>query len=310
MDDEDGVGLAGGEGRGVPAGRRPLGPGRLGHGWGGVRVGAVQPGTPPPRYGPEVEDAIVARVTAGESLHSVCLSEGMPSRQTVGQWVRRRTGFGARLEAAQRAAGRQFKAPASPFCEATFDAIFERLCQGEGMVAICRDPAMPAAPTVYRWMQAREELREAVALAREIHADRVGELAFDEAMAQRALPAGVLDARLRHLRWYSGRLAPVKYGTHKAQEPPKMAEAQVTAVTLRSFWIETREDGWRRVRGSHVDTETRRPVDEPPGEWEPPPKGSEEYLRLRAEAEATRRSYWKTEPGGGAGSADDDEQWV
>lgn len=277
MDDGGGAGSAGGGGGPAIVRRRPLGPGRLGRGWGGVREGAVQPGTPRPVYGPEAEEAIVARVAAGESLHSVCLDPAMPSRQTVGEWLkRRRPGFGARLEAAQRAAGRRFRAAASPFCEATFDAIFERLCLGEGLVAICRDPAMPVASTVYRWMQARAELRDAVALAREIHGDRVGELAFDEAMAERALPAGVLDARLRHLRWYAGKLAPVKYGTHKAEAAPKPVEPP-PAFTLRTFWLETREDGWRRVRGSHADSETRRPVDEPPGEWSPPPAGWESH---------------------------------
>ncbi|HEY0648714.1 hypothetical protein, partial [Phenylobacterium sp.] len=239
--------------------------------------GAVRPGTPPPVYGPEVEDAIVARVAAGESLYAVCLDPAMPSQQTVGKWLkgRGRPGFAARLEEARQASGRTFRAAASPFCEATFDAIFERLCLGEGLVAICRDPAMPAASTVYRWMQARGELRDAVALAREIHADRVGELAFEEAMAEgRALPAGVLDARLRHLRWYAGKLAPLKYGTHKAQAPPEPPEEPTeTLVTCRSFWLETREDGWRRVRGSHPDPQTGRPVDEPPGEWSPPPAG-------------------------------------
>jgi len=277
MDDGSGVGSAAGGGPAM-VGRRPLGPGRLGRGWGGVRAGAVQPGTPPPVYGPEVEEAIVARVAAGESLHSVCLDPAMPSQQTVGKWLkgRGRPGFAARVEAARQASGRTFRAPAQPFCEATFDAIFERLCLGEGLVAICRDPAMPAASTVYRWMQARGELRDAVALAREIHGDRVGELAFDEAMAERALPAGVLDARLRHLRWYAGKLAPLKYGTHKAEAAPKPVEPP-PAFTLRTFWLETREDGWRRVRGSHADSETGRPVDEPPGEWTPPPAGWESH---------------------------------
>ncbi|HEX7885186.1 MAG TPA: hypothetical protein VF474_04350, partial [Phenylobacterium sp.] len=38
------------------------------------------------------------------------------------------------------------------------------------------------------------------------------------------------------------------------------------------FWLETRADGWRRVRASHADPVTRVVVDEPPGAWEPPPR--------------------------------------
>jgi hypothetical protein len=274
MDDASGAGVAGGDGLGVSgsaseaAVRRPVGGGPGITGWRGR-----DPGDARRWYGPEVENEILRRVAAGETLAGVCAcgaEEGLPSLNTVLAWASgKRVGFAARLDAARRAAGRGWSAPKTPFCTATCDEIVDRLCEGEGMVAICRDPALPNVRTVYRWMLARSDLRDAVQLAREIQADRVGELAFDEAMATTPANARAVEVRLRHLRWYAAKLAATKYGSHRAEAPPKPEVER--AVTLRSFKLETRADGWRRVRGSHYSPTTGQIVDEPPGPWQRPP---------------------------------------
>lgn len=97
----------------------------------------------------------------------------------------------------------------------------------------------------------------------------MGELAFEEAMATTPANARAAEVRLRHLRWYAAKLAATKYGSHRAEAPPKPEVER--AVTLRSFKLETRADGWRRVRSSHYSPTMGQIVDEPPGPWQRPP---------------------------------------
>lgn len=47
----------------------------------------------PSDYTPELADAICARLADGESLRSVCRSEGMPCKTTVFMWLRTRPEF-------------------------------------------------------------------------------------------------------------------------------------------------------------------------------------------------------------------------
>lgn len=91
----------------------------------------------------------------------------------------------------------------------------ERLCAGEAMCAICADPSMPAASTVYRWMGEQAAFREAVGLARQIQSDRLAEQGL--ALAEAATPetAYLTDVRLKHLRWFIVKLWPRKYGPVK-----------------------------------------------------------------------------------------------
>lgn len=274
------------------------------------RLKGRDPQEPGRWYGVATEDEIVRRVAAGETLHAVCATPEMPAYGVVCGWKKGRAGFGERLDAARRAAGRPFRAPLTGYCEATFEAILERLADGEGMVSICADPAMPHSRTVYRWLQARPELREAVALAREIQGDRLAEEGLGEARAATPQTARLTEVRLRHIRWYAARLAPVKYQTAKAvpawQAAGRDAElaTQEQVLLLRTFWVETRDDGWRRVRASHVDRATREVVDEPGGEWTPPPLGAEEWNRRQLAAKQAREARRVTGPEG------DPEGWT
>lgn len=274
------------------------------------RLKGRDPAEPRRWYGRATEDEILRRVAAGETLHGVCASPELPAYQVVCGWVKGRAGFGARLDAARRAAGRPFRAPLTGYCEATFEAILERLADGEGMVSICADPAMPHSRTVYRWLQARADLREAVALAREIQGDRLAEAGLDEARAATPATARLTEVRLRHIRWYAARLAPMKYQTSKAVPAWQAAgweaefEPQEQVLQVRRFWVEHRDDGWRRVRGSHVDPDTRQIVDEPGGEWTPPPIGMEEWNRRQLAAKQAREAKRVSGPG------DDPEGWT
>ena len=170
-------------------------------------------------YGPGGVGEILRRVAAGESLHRVCETPGMPAYVTACGWARQREGFRAGLEAARRTAGARFRGPAPHYCEATAVEIFDRLCQGEALIAICEDAHMPTTATVYRWMAHDAALREAVALAREIHGERMGELAFDAAMAVTPADWKAADVKLRHLRGWAGKLAPRRLGPQRAVAP-------------------------------------------------------------------------------------------
>jgi hypothetical protein len=45
----------------------------------------------------------------------------------------------------------------SGYCEEIAEAILERLLMGEALTAVCRDPAMPSAGSVYNWLKAAPE---------------------------------------------------------------------------------------------------------------------------------------------------------
>ena len=190
---------------------------------GGVCAGEGAPGRPARvrvRWSAALEAAVVARVAEGRTLRQIEREPGMPVFSTIQRWLGKRPGFRAAVDAARAASGRRFaasgKGPASSYCRETAEVIFERLCAGEALDAICRDPDMPVRSTVYRWIRDVAEFRVEVALAREIQGDALGARALrivDEATAKTARLA---EVRLRHLRWHAGKLAPTRFGPLKA----------------------------------------------------------------------------------------------
>ncbi len=163
-------------------------------------------------YSPGTALRIVRRTRAGESLRAICRSEGMPGPRTVRRWMEARPRFGRAMAAARAEAGRCLTGRTSEYCEATAAAVFERLCAGEAMVSICADPQMPVASTVYRWLSEQADFRAAVGLARQIQGDRLAETGWEMALAATTKTAYVTEVRLKHLRWYAGKLWPRKYG--------------------------------------------------------------------------------------------------
>jgi hypothetical protein len=182
-------------------------------------------------FTPELGQAICARVAAGESLSAVETDPAMPCRQTIRNWARSDgDGFGAQLMAAMRQArwARRVKerramdlwrARARPtrrgqpttYTPERGRAICDRLANGESMVSIARDPAMPSAGTIYSWVHKFPDFEDMYVVARRLQADYL----FDEAreVALGVTPHTVWARRLQFdvIRWQTARLAPRKY---------------------------------------------------------------------------------------------------
>jgi hypothetical protein len=233
------------------------------------------------RWSRAVGEAVLRRVEAGESLPAIGLDPTMPAARTMRGWIEKRPAFRAAMEVARSVAGRSFAGRTSTYCRETCEVIYERLCAGEAMVAICNDPTMPVQSTAYKWMKERDDFRRAVGLAREIQGDRLGAKGWEMAQAATPQTARMTEMQLRHLRWYAGKLSPRVYGPAKAVEswaaagetgpppPPPVVqpEPKITGVTRKSFWTEVGPDGRVRVRASWYCPTAGRIEEDIPGDW-------------------------------------------
>lgn len=193
------------------------------------------------RDGEAVRAEIVRRCAAGESLAAVCVSPQMPNVRTVAKWMEADATFKAAVNGARAAAGRGRFGNLSSYCQETAEAIFQRLCDGEAVTQICKDPTMPCYSTVYAWMRREPEFRQAVILAYEICAERLAEAGWQAALEATPETAYLTRVRLEYLRWYTSKLAPMKYGTIKAAEPaaaPAAGGGPVTNVYMKTWVID------------------------------------------------------------------------
>jgi hypothetical protein len=94
------------------------------------------------------------------------------------------------------------------------ETICQRIANGEGLRAICRDDDMPGRQTVLDWLNDEKyaAFRAKYARAREAQADFLDEAMAD--VADNATPENVQVARLRvdTMKWRASKLAPKKYG--------------------------------------------------------------------------------------------------
>jgi hypothetical protein len=106
----------------------------------------------------------------------------LPCGQVLTRWRREQPAFDRALANAV-AARRRWMRGRARCSEALMAAVSERVSAGETLAAIGRDPAMPCAGTLYRWMRRKREFREAVtagwAARAQGLADEVGEIAED-----------------------------------------------------------------------------------------------------------------------------------
>lgn len=181
-------------------------------------------------YSAELAWAICARISAGESLRAVCLRHGMPHRTTVRNWADTKPEFAEALAAAQRSRRIAWRLrdrskeearrarlgpmrggrPSAYTPELGMEICF-RMMNGESVVGIGRDPEMPCAGAIYRWVQRHPHFEEIYGKARELQGDYL----FDEVreVALEVTTETVSADRLRFdiARWQTARLAPKKY---------------------------------------------------------------------------------------------------
>ena len=107
------------------------------------------------------------------------------------------------------------------YSEAVVSEILSRLAEGQSMVRICKDPAMPAYGTVMAWIAKDETLQERYARAKfdglEVLADELLEIADEDV---ERTPMGTYDSgavnkqrlQVDTRKWLLSKLAPKKYG--------------------------------------------------------------------------------------------------
>ena len=104
----------------------------------------------------------------------------------------------------------------SEFTEEIADAICERMIEGESLVDICADEAMPSRKTVYRWMEAHPDFDTRCARARDGQADFMDHEIVREAKAATPETAQVARVRIAAYQWRASKLAPKRYGDRMA----------------------------------------------------------------------------------------------
>lgn len=203
------------------------------------------------RWGIAAAREILRRTLAGESLCSICRDPAMPSTNSVCRWARERPAFAAALEAARVAAGHGRPGARSTFCEETAQAIFERVCGGEALTAVCQDPAMPVMATVWAWRAKHAEFGTAMKAAFELRAEHLYEQGWEIAQGVTPETAYATEVKLRHLRWHVGKMAPKKYGTLKAQDPNGGREGPQTVIHtwVKKYVYATPEEAARGESG-------------------------------------------------------------
>lgn len=124
---------------------------------------------------------------------------------------------------------------ASEFTQEIADAICERIADGESLRSICRDDAMPATSTVFKWLTANATFAEQYTRAREAQADALfdeileivddGRNDWMERLGEDGEPIGWREngeamrrsaLRVDARKWMAGKLQPKKYSEKHA----------------------------------------------------------------------------------------------
>lgn len=126
-------------------------------------------------------------------------------------------------------------------------AICERLSQGETLLSICRDEAMPGLTTVKRWLLANDEFRTLYARAREEQADTLAEQALD--VADNSTGDWARDRlRVDTRKWFASKMRPRVYGERQTVEHEGSVNHFVMQVPTSAGTI----DEWLKQSSSGV----------------------------------------------------------
>lgn len=161
------------------------------------------------RFSAKLARAVCRRVAQGEALLSICREADMPHRGTVARWAATIPAFARRLALARQKAGWAYEAqPGVQYCEEAAAEIFARLCEGEPLGRICRDPHLPATSTVDRWRTKVPEFDHMMQVARTIQGERLCERSWEIAEAVTPETAYASRVKLEHARWLVPVMAP------------------------------------------------------------------------------------------------------
>jgi hypothetical protein len=188
------------------------------------------------RYSEDLARRLCERLEAGELLHQLGREPGMPSAEGVAKWARQKPEFAERLLAARRAGGWAPSAsgPAFTYSPEVGHEIFERLCEGQSLTAIGRDPTMPSLSTLFYWRRRIPEFEDQVQLGMRIRAERVCDESLELAEAATPETAYLTHVRLTHLRWMTQVMAPRVFRL-KAVEPAGPPQERMKTVLIRHF---------------------------------------------------------------------------
>ena len=222
------------------------------------------------RYSPELAVRLCKRLARGELLHHITRGRGMPTPEAVAKWARDKPDFKEALLAARRAGGRPAgtRGPAFSFSEEVADEIFERLCEGESLTRIGRDPTMPSLSTIFKWRRRIPGFEETVELGMRIRAEVLADDGAEKAEAATPETAYLLNVQLTHRRWHVGVLAPRAYRV-KMVEPE--TGPQVVKTLFRHFEVQVDpETGAKTVAAWCPNPETGQAEREDTPGWRPP----------------------------------------
>lgn len=115
------------------------------------------------------------------------------------------------------------------------EVILDRLAEGESLVQICNDDAMPGLRTVMRWSAENAEFGVEYARAREAQAEVMDD-AILAAAAEADTDPQAARVKVEAYKWRAAKLAPKKYGDattikHADADGGKMKLDEVSAAT-------------------------------------------------------------------------------
>ena len=104
----------------------------------------------------------------------------------------------------------------STYSQEVVGAICERIALGESLRAICRDDAMPAMSTVFKWLTEQPTFSEQYARAREEQAESMADEIVS--IADNAEDAAKARLQIDARKWVASKLKPKKYGDKTTAE--------------------------------------------------------------------------------------------
>jgi hypothetical protein len=201
----------------------------------------------------ESAERILAELAAGRTLADICGDPGMPAPGTVWQWVvADADDFAARYRHAREIGGARMGRH-TLYTKDVADWILDQLASGRTLADVCRDPAMPARPTVQGWVnEDREGFATPYKKARDsgCHAiaDQIIDIADDASGDWMVLqkPDGTTETvinpqhlhrckvRIKARCWLLSKLLPRTYGDRPAPAPLEKPESDL-AILLKEI---------------------------------------------------------------------------